>query len=152
MIPRPMLLGNIVMLNMKKPAPIGTTLSLRLEAVRGLSLKTANNLIVYLISIMLLYCGQSYSDILLCLIYRSRWNLGQFLLCVWKLFVVWLSKYRILQLNCLFNNYNVVLPRPMVFVNIVLLNMKEPAPIGTILTLRLESMCGLTLETSNFAT
>ena len=40
----------------------------------------------------------------------------------------------------------------MVFGNIVMLNMKETAPIGTILSLRLEAMRGLSLETSNFVT
>ena len=32
-------------------------------------------------------------------------------------------KHRILQLNCLFTNYNVVIPRPIVFGNIVMLNI-----------------------------
>ena len=33
-----------------------------------------------------------------------------------------------------------------------MLNIKEPAQFGTIPTLRLEGMRGLSLETSNFAT
>ena len=61
-------------------------------------------------------------------------------------------KYRILLLNCLFSNYNVVIPRPIVLGNIVMLNIKDPAPFGTIPTLRLEAMRGLSLETSNFGT
>ena len=48
------------------------------------------------------------------------------------------SKHRILQLNCLFNNYNVVIPRPIVFGNIVMLNIKAPAQFWTILTLKKE--------------
>ena len=55
-------------------------------------------------------------------------------------------------LNCLFNNYNVVIPQPIVFGNIVMFNIKEPAQFGTIPTLRLEAMRGLSIETSNFAT
>ena len=57
-----------------------------------------------------------------------------------------------MQLNYLFNNYNVVIPRPIVFGNIVMLNIKEPAQFGTIPTLRLEAMRGLSLVTSYFAT
>ena len=59
---------------------------------------------------------------------------------------------RILQHNCLFNNHNVLMLRPMVFENILMLNIKEHAQFGTIPTLRLEAMRGLTLKTSNFAT
>ena len=66
--------------------------------------------------------------------------MGQFLLCVWKLCEVSVSKHRILQLNCLFNNYTVVIPRPIVFGNIVMLNIKEPTQFGIIPTLRLEAM------------
>ena len=61
-------------------------------------------------------------------------------------------KHRILQLNCLFNNYNVFIPQPIVFGNIVMLNIKKPAQLGTIPTLRLEAERGLSLETSNFVT
>ena len=50
-------------------------------------------------------------------------------------------------LNCLFNNYNVVIPRPIVFGNIVMLNIKAPVRFGTIPTLRLETMRGSSLET-----
>ena len=51
-------------------------------------------------------------------------------------------KHRILHLNCLFNNYNVVIPRPIVFQNIVMLNIKKPALFGTIPTWRLQVMQG----------
>ena len=51
-------------------------------------------------------------------------------------------KTLILQLNCLFNNYNVVIRRPIVFGNIDILNIKEPAQFGTIPILRLEAMRG----------
>ena len=55
-------------------------------------------------------------------------------------------------LNCLFNNYNVFIPGPIVFGNIVMVNLKEPTQFETNLTLRLETMRGLSLETSNFVT
>ena len=87
------------MLNIKKPAQLGTIPTLRLEAMRGLA-----------------------------------------------------SKLRILQLNCLFNNYNVIIPQPIVLENIVMLNIKESGQFGTIPSLRLEVMQGLSLETSNFPT
>ena len=55
-------------------------------------------------------------------------------------------------LNCLFTNYyNVVIPHPIVFGNIVILNIKELAQFGTIPTLRLEAMQGLSLKTLYFA-
>ena len=50
--------------------------------------------------------------------------------------------------TCLFNNYNVVIPPQIVFGNIFMLNIKEHAQFGTIETLRLEAMRGLSLETS----
>ena len=89
---------------------------------------------------MLLYRGQSYSEILLCLIYRSLRNLEQFPLCDWKLCEFKPRKHRIWQLNCLFNNYNNVIPRQMVIRNIFMLNIQKPAQFGTIPTLRLEAM------------
>ena len=68
----------------------------------------------------------------------------------------WVQKDRLYALGtqnkCLLNNYNVVIPRPILFGNIVMLNIKKPAQFGTIPTLRLEAERGLSLETSNFAT
>ena len=61
-------------------------------------------------------------------------------------------KHRILQLKCLFNSYNIVIPRPVEFGNILMLHMPKSALCRTIPTLRLEAMQGLSLETSNSAT
>ena len=60
-------------------------------------------------------------------------NLSIFLLCVWKLCEVYVSKHRILQLNCLFNNINVVIPRSILFHSISMLKTNtlvqfEPIP------------------------
>ena len=44
------------------------------------------------------------------------------------------------------------MPWPMVFGNIVVLNIQLSAQFGAIPTLRLEAMRGLSLETSNFGT
>ena len=87
------------MLNIQKPAQFGKIPTLRLEVMRGLSLKTPK-----------------------------------------------------LQLNCLFNNYNVVIPRTIVFNNIPMLKANTLVQFAPIPTLRLEAMRGLDLVTPNFAT
>ena len=69
------------------------------------------------------------------IISRSLRSLGQFLLCVWKLQEVESSKPRILQLNCLFNNYNVVIPRSLLLNTISMLktnNFVQFEPIPTL--------------------
>ena len=78
-------------------------------------------------------------------------HLEQFLLCVWKLCEVEASKHRILQLNCIFNNYNVVIPPSILFNSISMLMTNTLMQLEGILTLRLEAMRGLSLGTSNFA-
>ena len=101
---------------------------------------------------MLLYRDQSCSEILLYLIYRSLRHLEQFLLCVWKLCEVLASKHRILQRKCLFNCYNVVIPRCILFNSISMSKTNTLVQCEGIPTLRLEAMRGLSLGTSNFAT
>ena len=91
----------------------------------------------------MLYRGQRCSKILLYLIYRSLRNLEQFLLCVRMLCEVRVSKHRIWQLNCLFNNYNVVIPRFILVYSIYMLKANSLVQYGTISTLRLEAMRGL---------
>ena len=76
------------------------------------------NLIVYLIIIMLLYLGHYCFIVFLCWRQIPLWNLSRFLLCVWKLCKVQASKHRNSQLNCLFNNYKVVIPRSLLFYSI----------------------------------
>ena len=95
---------------------------------------------------MLLYRGQSCSEILLCFIYSSLRNLEQFLLCVWKLYGVQASKHRILHLNYLFNNYNVVIPRSILIKSISMLKINILMPLEPIPTLHLEAMRGLIFE------
>ena len=53
------------------------------------------------------------------------------------------TKHRILQNNCLLINYNVVIPRSIVFGNTFMTHIKKPTQFGTIPTLRLEAMRGL---------
>ena len=63
-----------------------------------------------------------------------------------------MSKYRIWQLNCLFNDYNVVIPRSILFNSISMLETNTLVQFDTIPTLRLEAMRGLSLDTMIFAT
>ena len=77
---------------------------------------------------------------------------GPILLCVWKLCEVRASKHRILQLNCLFNNYNFVIPRSILLNSISMLKKNTLVQFEPITTLRLEAMPCLSPETSNFAT
>ena len=52
----------------------------------------------------------------------------------------YISKPRILQLNCLFNNYNVVIPRSISFPSISMLKTNILVQFERIPTLRLEAM------------
>ena len=70
---------------------------------------------------MLLYLSLYCLIVFLCSREIRLCNLSQFLLCDWKLCVVWVLKHRILQLNCLFNNYNVSIPRSILFNSISML-------------------------------
>ena len=61
-------------------------------------------------------------------------------------------KHRILQLNCLFNSYNVVIPWSILYNSVSMLKKNTLVPFEPIPTLRFEAMRSLSLETSNFAT